>query len=164
MIVLCTTIRFALHDQTLRVQFLTIFRGFGSCKNLGGLSVICTGSAVRNWYKVKTWLDQMFWQILQKLMLSGFLSRGILCLIHYLKLFWPHAASMASVRKVDLSKHLVKPGLYFVSIPNGWPCTVEYRCFKECVLFLCKLMTCHFLLGNSLLKSKLHLERLLQNF
>ena len=23
---------------------------------------------------------------------------------------------------VDLSKHLVKPGLYFVSIPNGWPC------------------------------------------
>ena len=21
-----------------------------------------------------------------------------------------------------LSKHLVKPGLYFVSIPNGWPC------------------------------------------
>ena len=23
---------------------------------------------------------------------------------------------------VDLSKHLVKPGLYFISIPNGWPC------------------------------------------
>ena len=25
-----------------------------------------TGSAIRNWYKVKTWLDQMFWQIYQK--------------------------------------------------------------------------------------------------
>ena len=23
---------------------------------------------------------------------------------------------------VDLSKHLVKPGLYILSIPNGWPC------------------------------------------
>ena len=23
---------------------------------------------------------------------------------------------------VDLSKHLVKPGLYFISIPSGWPC------------------------------------------
>ena len=53
----------------------------------------------RNWHKVKTWLDQMFWQIYQKLMLSGFLSSGNLCLIHYLKLFWPHGASTASVRK-----------------------------------------------------------------
>ena len=32
-------------------------------------------------------------------MTSGFLSSGNLCLIHYLKLFWPHAASPASVRK-----------------------------------------------------------------
>ena len=46
-----------------------------------------TGSAIRNWYNVKTWLDQMFWQIYQKLMLSGFLSSGNLCLIHHLKLF-----------------------------------------------------------------------------
>ena len=41
----------------------------------------------------------MFWQIYQKLMLSGFLSSGNLCLIHHLKLFWPHAASTASIRK-----------------------------------------------------------------
>ena len=27
------------------------------------LNALITGSAVRNWYKVKTWLDQMFWQI-----------------------------------------------------------------------------------------------------
>ena len=58
-----------------------------------------TGSAIRNWHKVKTWLDQMFWQIYQQLMLSGFLSSGNLCLIHYLKLFWPHGVSKASVRK-----------------------------------------------------------------
>ena len=58
-----------------------------------------TGSTIRNWQKVKTWLDQMFWQIYQKLILSGFLSSGHLCLIHYLKLFWPHAASTASDRK-----------------------------------------------------------------
>ena len=51
-----------------------------------------TGSATRNWYKVKTWLDQMFWQIYQKLMLTGFLSSGNLFLIHHLKLFWPHTA------------------------------------------------------------------------
>ena len=46
-----------------------------------------TGSTIRNWKKVKTWLDQMFWQIYQKLMLSGFLSSGHLCLIPHLKLF-----------------------------------------------------------------------------
>ena len=61
--------------------------------------LVNTGSAVRNWYKVKTWLDQMFSKIYKKLMLSGFLSSGILCMIHYLELFWPHAASAASVRK-----------------------------------------------------------------
>ena len=33
--------------------------------------------------KVKTWLDPMFWQIYQKLMLSGFLSSGNLCLINF---------------------------------------------------------------------------------
>ena len=58
-----------------------------------------TGSTIRFWHKVKTWPDQMFWQIYQKLMLSGFLSSGNLCLIHHLKLFWPHVASTASVRK-----------------------------------------------------------------
>ena len=41
----------------------------------------------------------MCWQIYQKLMLSGFLSSGHLCLIHHLKLFWTHAASTASIRK-----------------------------------------------------------------
>ena len=60
---------------------------------------IATGSTIRNWHKVKTWLDHMFWQIYQKLMLSGFLSSGNLCLINHLKLFWPHAASTASNRK-----------------------------------------------------------------
>ena len=33
----------------------------------------CTGSTIKNWDKVKTWLD-LIWQIYQKLMLSGFLS------------------------------------------------------------------------------------------
>ena len=28
---------------------------------------------------------------------------------------------------VDLSKHLVKPGLYFISNPDGGPCTHFYR-------------------------------------
>ena len=41
----------------------------------------------------------MFWQIYQKLMLSGFLSSGNLYLIHHLNLFWPHVASSASNRK-----------------------------------------------------------------
>ena len=42
-------------------------------------------------------------------MLSGFLSSGTLCLIHQLKLFWPHVVSMASVRKGApyISKKLV---------------------------------------------------------
>ena len=42
------------------------------------------------------------WHIIEyifTLMLSGFLSSGNLCLIHYLKLFPPHAASRASVKK-----------------------------------------------------------------
>ena len=60
---------------------------------------ITTGSTIRFWHKVKTWLDQMFWQIYQKLMLSGFLSSGNLCLIHHLKKIWPHTASTASVKK-----------------------------------------------------------------
>ena len=64
-----------------------------------------TGSAVRNWYKIKTWLDQMIWQIYQKPMLSGFLSSGILCLINHLKLFWPHVASTAPDRKGAKIQH-----------------------------------------------------------
>ena len=68
-------------------------------------SISCTGSTIRNWQKVKTWLDQMLWQIYQKLSLSGFLSSGNLCLIHYLKLFWPHVASMASDRKGAKIQH-----------------------------------------------------------
>ena len=59
----------------------------------------CTGSTISFWHRVKTWFDHMIWQIYQKLMLSGFLSSGNLCLIHYLKLFWPHTASTASDRK-----------------------------------------------------------------
>ena len=48
---------------------------------------ICTGSTIRNQHKVKTWLDQIFRQIYQKLMLNGFMSSENLCLIHYLKFF-----------------------------------------------------------------------------
>ena len=46
-----------------------------------------TGSTIRFWHKVKTWLDQMFWKIYQKLMFSGFLSSWNLCLISHLKQF-----------------------------------------------------------------------------
>ena len=66
---------------------------------------VYTGSTIRNWHKVMTWLDQMLWQIYQKLMLIGFLSSGNLCLINHLKLFWPHAASTASDRKVAKIQH-----------------------------------------------------------
>ena len=68
-------------------------------------SLVSTGSTIRFWHKVKTWLDQMFWQICQKLMLSSFLSSGDLCLIHHLKLFWPHTASTASDRKGAKIQH-----------------------------------------------------------
>ena len=64
-----------------------------------------TGSTIRNWYKVKSCLDQMFWYIYQKLMFSGFLSNGHLCLIHHLKLFWPYLASTASGRKDAKIQH-----------------------------------------------------------
>ena len=48
---------------------------------------------------LKIWFNQMFWQIYQELMLSGFLSSGNFCLIHHLKLFWPQSTSITSVRK-----------------------------------------------------------------
>ena len=66
---------------------------------LNTIILVRTGSTIRFWHKVKDWLDQMFWQIYQKLMLSGFLNSGNLCLIHHLKKFWPHTASTASVKK-----------------------------------------------------------------
>ena len=69
------------------------------------VKIIDTGSTIRNWDKVKTWLDQMFWQIYQKLMLSGFLNSGNLFLIHHLKKIWPQVASMASDRKVAKIQH-----------------------------------------------------------
>ena len=50
-----------------------------------------------------TWPDVL--TIYQKLVLSGFLSCGILCLIHYLKLFWHHMASTASERKDAKIQH-----------------------------------------------------------
>ena len=65
----------------------------------------CTGSTIRFWHKVKTWLDQMFWQMYQKQMLSGFLSRGNLYLIHHMNFFWPHTASTASDRKGGKIQH-----------------------------------------------------------
>ena len=33
------------------------------------------------------------------------------------------ATNFCEISIVDLSKYLVKPCLYFISIPNGWPCT-----------------------------------------
>ena len=59
-------------------------------KNVGTDFIKNRKKHIRNWHKVKTWLDQMFWQIYQKLILTGFLRSGNLCLIHHLKLFWPH--------------------------------------------------------------------------
>ena len=47
--------------------------------------------------------------------------------VHYSGSHW------ASVL-VDLSKHLVKPGLYFISIPNGWPCSNCAFVWAACVL------------------------------
>ena len=49
----------------------------------------------------------MFWQIYQKKMYSGFLSSGNLCVMNHLKLFWPHVASMASVKKCQNSKRFL---------------------------------------------------------
>ena len=76
-----------------------------------------TGSTIRNWHKVKTWLDQMFWQTHQKLMLSGFLSSGKLCQINHLNFFdltWPQRAPTEKKLKFNMSFHdSVKK--YFVS-------------------------------------------------
>ena len=80
----------------------------------------CTGSTIRFWHKVKTWLDQMFWQIYQKLMLSGFLSSGNLCLIHHLKLFWPHAASTASNKKGAKTQHEFSQFFFLQNIKRKW--------------------------------------------
>ena len=60
---------------------------------------------IRFWHKLKTWLNQMFWQTYQKLMLSCFLSSGNLCLIHHLKPFLPHTASTASDKKGAKIQH-----------------------------------------------------------
>ena len=73
-----------------------------------GLAERATESTIRNCDKVKTWLDQMFRQIYQKLRLSGFLSSGNLCLTHHFKLFWPHVASTASGRKSAKIQHFLK--------------------------------------------------------
>ena len=40
------------------IRILGLFWKEKSQKNLD----VSTGSAISNWYKVKTWLDQMFWQ------------------------------------------------------------------------------------------------------
>ena len=64
-----------------------------------------TGCTIRIWHNVETCLDQSLWHIYQKLMFSGFLSRGHLCLINHLILFWPHIASTASDRKGAKIQH-----------------------------------------------------------
>ena len=74
-------------------------------KNFLYRQFLLTGSTIRNWHKVKTWFDQMFWQIYQKMMLSGFLSSGNLCLINHLKVFWPHAVLTNSDTKGAKIQH-----------------------------------------------------------
>ena len=64
-----------------------------------------TGCTIRIWHNVETCLVQSLWQIYQKLIFSGFLSRGHLCLTNHLILFWPHIASTASDRKGAKIQH-----------------------------------------------------------
>ena len=52
-------------------------------------------------------------------MLSGFLSSGNLCLIHHLKLFWPHAASTASDKKGAKTQHEFSQ-FFFQNIKRKW--------------------------------------------
>ena len=77
---------------------------------------------IRFWHKLKTWLNQMFWQTYQKLMLSGFLSSWNLCLINHLKLFWPHTASTASDRKGAKIQHefFMIPSKMFFPNHQNW--------------------------------------------
>ena len=79
-------------------KFVHIMVSSISKKNLVKMTE-STGSTIRIWHNVKTCLDQSLWQIYQKLMFSGFLRSGNLCLINELRLFWPHIASTASNRK-----------------------------------------------------------------
>ena len=102
-----------------------------------------TGSTIRNWHKVKTWLDQMLWQIYQKLMLSGFLSSENLCLIHYLKLFWLHTASTASDRKGAKVQHefswFIKKNIFFKT--SKWsaisPKIIEFKNLEDSEVHSC---------------------------
>ena len=79
-----------------------------SLKNIEYKASIITGSTIRNCDKVNTWLDQIFWQIYQKLILSGFLSSGNLCLIHHLNFFdltQPLRPPTEKVLKFNMSFH-----------------------------------------------------------
>ena len=64
---------------------LYLLISFHFCQISSGIIqlVLHTGSTIWNWHKVKTWLDQMFRQIYQKMMRNGFFSSGYLCLINY---------------------------------------------------------------------------------
>ena len=86
-----TTCTKKINQQTIRFQIMYLSHILSAVIQWKYIitKFLFTGSTIRNWHKVKTWLDQMFWQIYQKLMLSGFLSSWNLCLIYYLKIFWP---------------------------------------------------------------------------
>ena len=79
-----------------------------------------TGSTIRFWHKVKTWLDQMFWQMYQKLRFSGFLSSGNLCLIHHLKFFLTSLGLNSLCQK---ECHVLVKNCIF-SDPFQWPVLV----------------------------------------
>ena len=50
---------------------------------------------------------------------------------------------------LDLLKHLVKPGLYFLSIPNGWPCM--WNCQRFCTWFFFGVHQLSFINTHSVL-------------
>ncbi len=70
-------------------------------------------------------------------MLSGFLSSGNLYLTHQLKLFWPHAVSMAPIREgaiyewkiVFLMIHSIENYRYWLFWCQWWSDHQEQECF-----------------------------------
>ena len=78
-----------------------------------------TGCTIRFWHKVKTSLEQMFWQIHQKLMLSGFLSRSIIW--NFSDLTQPQQPPTEKVLKSNMSFHDSFKRFFFQNIQiNSW--------------------------------------------
>ena len=94
-----------------------------------------TGSTIRNWHKVKkdlAWPDVL--TISKNWCSVGSWVVGNLCLIHYLKLFWPHGASTASVIK-DAVKHWIFDDTFHKKFPVLVPVMIRPSgpgsCFGE---------------------------------